>query len=127
SVIAGMERFERFIRRERPDLEPGYFTVIRAGWLHMGVGSASTRKVLIRLQGPSTDPEDDELLEAKEVTNLEGIPCLAAPTNPLAVRVIDGTRQLGRLKHDILAVGPTMLIPSAADRAEHWLEWWVSS
>jgi hypothetical protein len=41
--------------------------------------------------------------------------------------VIDGTRQLGRLKHDILAVGPTLLIPAAADRAEHWLDWWVSS
>jgi hypothetical protein len=31
------------------------------------------------------------------------------------------------LKHDILAVGPTLLIPAAADREEHWLEWWVSS
>jgi hypothetical protein len=40
---------------------------------------------------------------------------------------VDGTRQLGRLKHDILAIGPTMLIPAAADRAEHWLEWCVSS
>jgi hypothetical protein len=31
------------------------------------------------------------------------------------------------LKHDILAGGPTLLIPSAADRAEHWLNWWVKS
>jgi hypothetical protein len=93
----------------------------------MGVGSAATRKVLIRAQGPTTDPNDDVLLEAKEVTNLEGVRCLESSTNPMAVRVIDGTLQLGRLKHDILAVGPTLLIPAAADRAEHWLEWWVSS
>ena len=26
-----------------------------------------------------------------------------------------------------LAIGPTLLIPVAADRAEHWLDWWVSS
>jgi hypothetical protein len=31
------------------------------------------------------------------------------------------------LKHDILAIGPTLLIPTAADSAEHWLNWWVSS
>src|SRR5262249_10954267 len=43
------------------------------------------------------------------------------------VRIVQGLRQLGRLKHDILAVGPTMLIPAAADRAEHYLDWWVSS
>ena len=39
---------------------------------------------------------------------------------------IDGTRQLGRLKHDILAIRPTLLIP-AADRMENWLDWWVVS
>ena len=85
------------------------------------------RKVLIRVQGPTTDDEDDELLEAKEVANLDGVSCLAEPTTTPALRVVDGTRQLGRLKHDILAVGPTLLIPAAADRAEHWLNWWVSS
>jgi len=127
SVVAGMEVFERLVRRERPDLAPAYFAVMRAGWLHIGVGSAATRKVLIRVQGPTANPEDDEVLEAKEVTNLDGIGCLEGPTTPPALRIIDGSRQLGRLKHDILAIGPTLLIPAAADRAEHWLDWWVSS
>src|SRR4029434_8161805 len=82
---------------------------------------------LIRVQGPTSDPRDDALIEAKEVANLDGVGCLEGPTTPSGIRVIDGTRQLGRLKHDILAVGPTLLIPAAADRAEHWLDWWVSS
>ena len=127
SVVEGMAAFERFIRRERPDLRSGYFAVKQAGWLRMGVGSTATRKVLIRVQGPTTDDQDDELLEAKEVANLDGVSCLAESTTTPALRVVDGTRQLGRLKHDILAVGPTQLIPAAADRAEHWLNWWVSS
>jgi hypothetical protein len=127
SVISGMETFERFVRRERSDLPPGYFAVKRAGWLHMGVGSFTTKKVLIRVEGPTTDPNDDILLEAKEVVNLDGVRCLEGPTTPPALRIIDGVRQLSRLKHDILAVGPTLLIPAAADRAEHWLDWWVSS
>jgi hypothetical protein len=79
------------------------------------------------VQGPTTASEDDVLLEAKEAVNLDGLGCIEGLTTPRAVRIIDGTRQLGRLKHEILAVGPTLLIPAAADRGQHWLEWWVSS
>jgi hypothetical protein len=127
SVVQGMEAFERFVRGERSDLAPGYFAVVRAGWLRIGVGSAAARKVLIRVQGPTPGPEDDVLIEAKEVANLDGLSCLEDSVTPQAVRVIDGTRQLARLKHDILAIGPTLLIPAPADRAEPWLDWWVSS
>ena len=67
SVDEGMRLLDTFLRRERPDLAPGYFTVVRFGRLRMGVGSAATRKILIRVQGPTTDPEDDVLLEGKEV------------------------------------------------------------
>jgi hypothetical protein len=126
AVMDVMLGFERLVRSERPDIGAGYFAVIRAGWLRLGVGSATARKVLIRVQGPTTDRDDDELIEAKEVANLDGVGCLENPRTPQALRVVDGTRQLGRLKHNILAVGPTMLIP-AADRVEHWLDWWVSN
>jgi hypothetical protein len=127
SVGVAMELLGRLVRRDRPDIPPGYFTVARAGWLRMGVGSAATGKVLIRVQGPTVDSNDDELLEAKEVANLEGVDCVEGAASRSALRVIDGARQLGRLKHNILAVGPTLLIPAAADRAEHWLDWWVTS
>jgi hypothetical protein len=127
SVAVAMEALDRLVRRTRPDIAPGYFTVARAGWLRMGVGSAAARKVLIRIQGLTADPEDDQLLEVKEVTNLEGVDCIEDPAGQSAVRVIDGGRQLGRLKHDIFAVGPTLLMPTAADRAEHWLDWWAGS
>ena len=127
AIVTGMEALERLVRGERPDLAPGYFAVKRAGWLRMGVGSATIMKVLIRVQGPTTDPDDDVLLEGKETLNLDGVGCLETPPKPPSVRVIAGARQLGRLKYDILAVGPTLLVPAAADRAEHWLNWWVAS
>jgi hypothetical protein len=127
SVSAAMSVLDALVRRERPHLAPAYFTVARSGWLRLGVGSAVTRKVLIRIQGPTADPNDDELLEAKEVTNLDGVRCLDRTAGVPAGRVIDGTRQLGRIKHDILAVGPTLLIPGVDGRAEHWLDWWVAS
>ena len=81
----------------------------------------------MRVSGPTADPEDDVLLEGKEVVSLEGVRCLETPTTPPAIRVIVGARQLGRLKHDILAVAPTLLLPAAPDRAENWLDWWISS
>ena len=126
-IDEGMKSLDRLVRPGRPDLAPGYFRVVRAGWLRIGVGSASARKVLMRVQGQTDAPDDDQLIEAKEVANLDGLSCLKDSTTPQAVRVIDGTRQLGRLKHDILAVGPTLLIPAFPDRNEHWLDWWLSS
>jgi hypothetical protein len=127
SVAQGMEDFERFVRPERPELAPGYFAVVRTGWLRTGVGSAATRKALVRVQGATTARADDVLIEVKEVANLGGLSCLEDSATPPASRVINGTRQIGRLKHDILAVGPTKLIPAAADRAQEWVDWWIAS
>jgi hypothetical protein len=45
-VDQGMEVLDRVVRREHPNLSSAYFTVKRAGWLRIGVGSAVKRKVL---------------------------------------------------------------------------------
>jgi hypothetical protein len=127
SVAQGMGDLETLVRRERPQLSSEYFAVVRAGWLRIGVGSAATRKILIRVQGRSAARGDDVLLEVKEVVNLGGLGCLEEPATPPAVRVINGARQIGRFKHDILAVGPTRLIPEAVGRSDQWLDWWVAS
>ena len=124
-VVEAMKIVDGFIRRDRPDLAPGYLTVVRAGWGRMGVGSAVTSKIVVRVQGPTSDPEDDALLEAKEVANLDGISCLEPPPKTRALRIVDGTRQLGRLRYDILAAGPSLGIP--AERSEQWLGWWIAS
>ena len=81
----------------------------------------------MRVSGPTENPDDDVLIEGKEVVSLEGVRCLETPTAPPAVRVIAGARQLGRLKHDILAVAPTLLLSAAADHAAPRLDWWISS
>lgn len=125
-VVANMDAFEGLVRRDRRDLPAGYFIVKHAGWLRIGVGSAATRKVLIRVQG-ATAADDDVILEAKEVSNLDGVTCVEARTTPPALRIADGTRQLSRLKHDVFAIGPTLLVAAPADREEHTLDWWLAS
>ena len=65
-LVAAVEAFARVVLRERPDLTPEYFHVVRAGWLQGGVGGAVSPKIMVRVQGPSDDPADDDLLESKK-------------------------------------------------------------
>ena len=126
-VIAGMKEFGTIVRRERPEFPADYFEVIRSGWLRIGVGSASSRKVLIRVRGASSDPADDVLLEAKAVRALDGLNCLEVPQNEPTFRIVAGSHQLGRLKHDILAAGPEVAVPEMTIEGEHLRNWWIHS
>ncbi len=126
-VIAGMKEFAKTARRERPELSADYFEVIRSGWLRLGVGSASSRKVLIRVRGASNDPADDVLLEAKAVRALDGVNCLEVPQAQPTFRIVAGSHQLGRLKHDILAAGPEVAVPEMTIQGEYLRNWWIHS
>jgi hypothetical protein len=127
AVLAAVERFAPVVQRERPDLRDGYFRVSRAGWLDLGIGSAVTPKILMRVQGPTANPEDDALIEAKALRSLEGVACLELPASRPALRVIAASEQLGRLKHNILAVVPEPNLPEVVDRPEYLRDWWVRS
>lgn len=113
---------EAVVRELRPQVSPGYFAPKRMGWLRMGVGSALTRKVLARVEGPSPSPGDDVLLEAKELSRLEGVPCLQVPVSGEAFRVIAAAEQIGRIRHDVLAV-----VPRREEEAPGVSDWWVRS
>jgi hypothetical protein len=126
-LLASMTVFSRLVRHERPELSDGYFQVIHAGWLQMGIGSAVLRKILMRVRGPSDDPSDDELLEAKALRALKGLGCLEVPKSRPAFRVILGNQQVGRLRHNILVAGPEEDIPEMTIQGEQLRNWWVRS
>jgi hypothetical protein len=127
AVLAGMEAVARVVLRERPDLTPEYFRVIRAGSVKSGVGSAVSPKIIVRVRGPSDDPADDELLESKKIGDLGGLSCLKTPTVQPTLRIIDGSKQLGRLKHNIMLAGPELLIPEVMATGERLQDWWIRS
>ena len=127
NVLAGVEAFAAILRREYPDLAPGYFRVVRAGWLNIGVGSAVNPKILVRVQGPTDDPADDDILEIKKIAEFDGLGCLETPALQPTLRVIDGSKQLGRLKRKMLAAGPELVIPGLAVRGQHVRDWWLQS
>jgi len=127
AVVAGIEAVARVVLRERPDLTPEYFRVVRAGSVKMGVGSAVLPKIMVRVRGPSDDPADDELLESKKIGDLGGLSCLKMPTVQPTLRIIDGSKQLGRLKHNIMAAGPELIIPEVMATGERLQDWWIRS
>jgi Uncharacterized protein conserved in bacteria (DUF2252) len=127
AVVAAIEAFAQVLASERPELAPNYFRVIRAGWLQSGVGSAISPKIMVRVQGPSDDPADDELLELKKIGDLSGLHCLESPTHQPTLRIIDGSKQLGRLKHSVMAAAPELDIPEVMARGQHLRDWWIRS
>ena len=127
AVAAGMEAFAQIMLLERPDLGPEYFRLVRAGSIQSGVGSAVTPKIMIRVRGPSDDPADDELLESKKIGDLSGLSCLKTPMVNPTLRIIDGSKQLGRLRHNILAAGPELIVPEVMARGERLQDWWIRS
>lgn len=119
----GARRFAEAMLRSRPDLPAHYFDVKRSGWLHIGVGSALTLKQLARMEGPTTAPEDDIVLEAKELSDLSGIDCVETTSDDNdATRVLDGSRRVGRIRHDIMAILPPLPGQKLESR-----NWWVRS
>src|SRR6266550_798219 len=127
AVVAAIEVFAQIMLRERPDLTPEYFRVVRAGSVKSGVGSAVLPKIMVRVRGPSDDPADDELLESKKIGDLSGLSCLKTPTVQPTLRIIDGSKQLGRLKHNIIAAGPELIIPEVIATGERLQDWWIRS
>jgi Uncharacterized protein conserved in bacteria (DUF2252) len=126
-VTTAMSLFAGIVQQQRPDLPDAYFRITRAGWLRMGIGSATARKVLIRVDGPSLDPEDDVLLEAKAIRALADVRCLETSRSRPTFRVITGNRQLGRLKHDILVAGPEVPIAGLNAEGSNLSDWWIRS
>lgn len=124
---ASMEVFGHIVQHERPSLLPEYFRVLKAGWLRMGIGSAVTAKILIRVRGASDDPEDDDVLEAKTIRSLQGLGCLEAPMVRPTFRVVVGSQQIGRLRHRILVAGPDADLSNTAIDLQHIRNWWIRS
>jgi len=103
SFADGVFRFEELMRETRV-LPPDYFKVKGIGGLTMGVGSALDEKYLILFEGQTASDEDDLVVEAKQIRDLTGNPCLR--TDVGASRVLDGARLISYEPFSYAAVVP---------------------
>ena len=113
---------EGFAMRNNPEATPAFLERKAVGWLHLGIGSALTPKLLIRVEGPTTEPDDDLILEAKEVGVFESSSCVSIPRSAQGARVVDGIRQIGRLPQRLLLALPGLVGSQSSRRG-----WWVKS
>jgi len=103
SFADGVAQFEELVRFSR-DLPADFFKVKRIGALRMGVGSALDEKYLILFEGPTDAADDDLVVEAKQIRDLAGNPCLR--TDVGASRVLDGQRLIAYEPFAYAAVVP---------------------
>jgi len=99
----GVARFSELIRFTR-ELPADFLRVKRIGALTMGVGSALDEKYLIIFEGWTASPEDDLVVEAKQIRDLAGNPCVR--TDVGASRVLDGERLIAYEPFGYAAVVP---------------------
>ena len=123
---AGWPRFEEYARETDPALTPAYVRVKRVGWLEMGIGSALRRKLLVRVEGRTAAPEDDRIIEGKEVVTLRGVSCLDIPKSGEVFRPVEGPYQVGRLRNRILVVVP-LVGPGRPESRGWWVRTWDPS
>lgn len=71
-----------------------FFNIVNIGYLKMGIGSALDQKFLIRVRGPTDSPNDDVVLEVKEVRDLSGIGCVQGTKNADPFRILVGQSRI---------------------------------
>jgi hypothetical protein len=64
------------VMAEEHHVDRAYFATVSVGYLKLGVGSALDTKFIVRVEGPSSDPMDDDVIEIKRVRDLAGIDCI---------------------------------------------------
>jgi hypothetical protein len=99
----GVRQFDELVRFGR-DLPARFFEVKRVGAISMGIGSALDEKYLIIFEGETLAADDDLVVEAKQIRDLTGNPCLR--TDVGASRVLDGQRTIAYEPFAYAAVVP---------------------
>ena len=99
----GVSRFSELVSFGR-ELPADFFKVKRTGAITMGVGSALDEKYLIIFEGDTPAAEDDLVVEAKQIRELAGNPCVR--TDVPASRVLDGQRLIAYEPFAYAAVVP---------------------
>ncbi len=127
-----VDLFAEVILDEDPELPTDYFDVVKAGRLRMGVGSALDVKYLARVQGPTPEPDDDVLVEIKEVRDLSGIDCIHRRSkDPFPILAAQSRiaytpyKFTGFIYLDPRRAGDHDLGPDFWDGSSFWVHTWV--
>jgi hypothetical protein len=68
-------------------LPEAFFRKKKGGALKLGIGSALDEKYLVRIEGPTDAPDDDVILEVKQVREPAGVDCVRSSRGPSRIFV----------------------------------------
>jgi hypothetical protein len=88
-VRASLDPYVSRIIARDPTLARDYFRVEYLGRSRLGIGSARVPKYLVRIRGATDSPDDDEILELKEIGDLADIACTSRSVPRVAVEPIE--------------------------------------
>ncbi|MCP4204057.1 MAG: DUF2252 domain-containing protein [bacterium] len=94
ALEAAMAPYVEAMFEQDRDLDGDFFEIVDAGYLRMGVGSALDIKYLVRVRGATDEPLDDDVLEIKEVRELEDIECIRVSQGSDPFRVLLGQTRI---------------------------------
>ncbi|HJL16513.1 MAG TPA: DUF2252 family protein [Sandaracinaceae bacterium LLY-WYZ-13_1] len=117
----GYERYVELMRAERPGLRDGFFDLVSRGQVRAGVGSTLVPRLLVRVAGPTDGPDDDVILEAKELGTFPPSSCVQRMGG--AWRVVLTQARLGLGSTTLLAVVPRGPDAEVGDRP-FWVQRW---
>lgn len=115
-------RLVTLLTATQPNRPASQYEISRLGRIDIGVGSALEKKVLARTRGPSDDPVDDVILEARLTTRPTGTECVWRPPHGGSLHVMLLTAVLGRRLPEIYGFLPQE-DPTAP---ELWVQSWDS-
>lgn len=120
---AGLRAYVQRMKDQNPTLPEGFFDLRAFGRHRGGLGSSLDKKFLLRLEGRSTDPNDDVVLEAKEVRDMSGVSCVQRGFG--AFSIVVSQRNIGRMSPRFLAPVP-QVEETPPNARPFWVHEWVS-
>ena len=117
----GWPRFVALMRETKPSRPESFYQIRRLGALHMGLGSALQWKLLIQIAGPTDDPRDDVILEARNHSLPQYRGCVWRPTGG-SLHVFMLTSMLAHPLPEVFGVLPN---PRGDELPEIWIHSWT--
>lgn len=94
SLLEAIKPYVETMLLQDPKLNSAFFTVVKFGYVRLGIGSALDIKYLIRVRGETDDFADDVVLEAKQVRDLSGIDCISSGQRIDPFRILLGQARI---------------------------------
>ena len=113
-------RFVALMRETAPERTESFYRISRLGSVEIGLGSALERKMLIRIAGPTDDPRDDVILEARTHSLPEYRGCVWRPTGG-SLNIFMLTSLLDHPLPKVFGVLPN---PEGDELPEIWIQSW---